>query len=422
LEALSQEWAFTPTGPILVELFPRHDDFAVRTVGLPGMLGALGACFGRVVTLDSPKARPPGTFNWGATLWHEMAHVITLQLSDQRIPRWLTEGISVWEERRASDAWGRETEIPFAQALAQGRTLSLRDLNAGFQNPETISLAYYQASLLVEHIAARFGEDRLRALVKSFAGGIDMETAIRSTLGVEIDDLQGSFDTYLGERFGSLRRALAAPEGLEPGLPLERLRALAAANPGSMVAQMALGQALRESDPRAALAAFERAAALVPVATGPESPNAQIAEIAIGLGDRPRAVTALEALTRHDHTDVESARLLVKLLGETGAPEAEVREALSRVVAVDPFDAPSHSALGRMALASGAADEAVRNFRVALAAGPIDQAGAHADLAEGLIAAGDPAGAKREALSALEIAPTYERAQDLLLKLVEGGR
>ena len=59
------------------------------------MIGALGACFGRVVTMDSPRARPPGEFNWGATLWHELAHVITLQLSNQRVPRWLTEGISV---------------------------------------------------------------------------------------------------------------------------------------------------------------------------------------------------------------------------------------------------------------------------------------------------------------------------------------
>ena len=47
---------------------------------------ALGACFGRVVTLDSPRARPPGDFSWGETLWHEMAHVITLQLSRQRVP------------------------------------------------------------------------------------------------------------------------------------------------------------------------------------------------------------------------------------------------------------------------------------------------------------------------------------------------
>lgn len=59
-------------------------------------------------------------------------------------------------------------------------------------------------------------------------------------------------------------------------------------------------------------------------------------------------------------------------------------------------------------------------FRVALAAGPIDKAAAHADLAESLFAGGQRDEAKREALAALEIAPTFERAQDLLLKLTEG--
>src|SRR4030095_8237164 len=96
LDTLGARYGHTVDGRVLVEIFPKHDDFAVRNVGLPGMVGALGACFGRVVTLYSPRARPPGTFNWQATLWHEMAHVITLQMSNNRIPRWLTEGISVF--------------------------------------------------------------------------------------------------------------------------------------------------------------------------------------------------------------------------------------------------------------------------------------------------------------------------------------
>ena len=124
------------------------------------MIGALGACFGRVVTLDSPKARPPGQFSWAETLWHEMAHVITLQMSNNRLPRWLSEGTSVFEERRARPNWGREVRLSFAQALEEGKTLKLADLNDGFTDPRMISLAYYQSSLLVEHLIATYGEPR----------------------------------------------------------------------------------------------------------------------------------------------------------------------------------------------------------------------------------------------------------------------
>ena len=76
-ETLSKKYQFTPAKPIYFEMFPDHEDFAVRTLGVPG-LGALGVCFGRGVVMDSPRARPKGSFNWGSTLWHEFAHVVTL--------------------------------------------------------------------------------------------------------------------------------------------------------------------------------------------------------------------------------------------------------------------------------------------------------------------------------------------------------
>lgn len=421
LDALTKRWEFTPTGPILVEMFPNHDDFAVRTLGLPGMLGALGACFGRVVTLDSPKARPPGDFNWGVTLWHELAHVITLQLSNQRIPRWLTEGISVFEEKRARPEWGREMDIPFAQAIDRGKVMTLRNLNAGFTNPQTISLAYFEASLVVEHIVEVYGQPKLKALVQSYADGIDTEAAIKKVLGVEIDALQKTFDAFLEQRYGTLRKAMAVPDGLKPDMTLDQLKALASANPGSFAVQMALGAALHEQSPDAAMAAYERASTLVPNATGTDSPQALIAEIALAKGDKVRAARALETLTGYDHSDLASGRKLVTLLDVAREP-GRVQAALKRVVAIDPFDAPSHTTLGRLALASGQSADAVRMFRVALAAGPVDRAGAHADLAEALASAGQRDEAKREALAALELAPSYTRAQDLLLKLTQGGQ
>ncbi|MEZ5294136.1 MAG: tetratricopeptide repeat protein [Vicinamibacterales bacterium] len=418
LASLSKRWNFTPAGPILIEMFPRHDDFAVRTLGLPGMIGALGACFGKVVTLDSPRARPPGEFNWGATLWHELAHVITLQLSKQRVPRWLTEGISVWEETRARPAWGREMEVTFASALNAGQVMKLRDLNAGFSSPQLISLAYYEASLLVEHIVARFSEPSLRELVRVFSEDLDTEAAVTRVLKVSLDDLQGSFDGFLDERFGRLRRALAAPEGFDPSAPLDRLRAAAAANPGSFPVQMALGLALEKGEPDAAIGVYRKAAELVPIATGAESPQARIAALLTAKGDTAGAARALETLTTADHTDVASARQLVGLLDpETDGPRRQA--ALAKVVAIDPFDAAAHTEIGRSALEAGRLPQAIQAFRVAVAAGPQDRAGAHADLGEALEKAGSKADAKAQALQALEVAPTYVRAQELLLRLVE---
>lgn len=73
--------------------------------------------------------------------------------------------------------------------------------------------------------------------------------------------------------------------------------------------------------------------------------------------------------------------------------------------------------LGRLAMETNDADAASREFRVVLALGPVDRAGAHTDLAESYFRGGKRAEAKKQTLAALEIAPTYERAQDLLLKL-----
>ena len=421
LEALSKRWEFTPQGPILIEMFPSHDDFAVRTLGLPGMLGALGACFGRVVTLDSPKARPPGMFNWGETLWHEMAHVITLQLSNNRLPRWLSEGTSVFEERRARREWGRDMDLPFARFMDKGELLKIKDLNAGFSSSQTISYTYYQASLLVEHIVEVHGQRKLRALVAAYADGTDTEGAIQKALGISIDELQKTFDESLDKRYSAVRRALKVPEGLAPGTPPEKVKAIAEANPDSFPAQMALGEVLAESNPDAAIAAFEKAAALVPTAGGEDSPYAAIAALALKKGDKARAARALEQLTANTHTDVASARQLASLVDATKEP-ARARTALQRAVAVDPFDAESSSALGRLALKAGDTAEAIRSFRVAVASKPLDKASAHADLAEALLQAGQKDEARKQVMEALLVAPTFTRAQDLLLRISGGSR
>ena len=439
VKALSAKYGFKPTGPILIEIFPKHDDFAVRTLGLPGMIGALGACFGRVVSLDSPHARPPGSFSWQATLWHELTHVFTLQMSNQRIPRWLTEGISEYEETQAGRGWGREMEIPFAIALERGKALKVADLNSGFTRPDTIALAYYEASLLVDHIVKTYGQDKLQALVRSYGQGMEGNAAVEKVVGVTIPQLQASFDKALDAKFGSIRAALRdipgvtgpAPSGRgEPkGVPrpqtldIAALRAAAAAHPDNYAAQLEYGQALAAAGDRGAFEPLEKAAALVPGATGDDSPHAVMAALAEKLGDTARAVSEYQALLAQDHAAVEPARKLAELVTKTPGAQSQriLATAYDRVVAIDPFDPAAHAGLGRLALDTNQVETALREFKAALAIGPADKAAAHCDLGEAYLRANKPAEAKAEALAALEIAPSFDRAQELLLRAIKGA-
>jgi tetratricopeptide (TPR) repeat protein len=423
LATLSKRYQFTPKGPILIEMFPKHDHFAVRTAGLPGMIGALGACFGRVVTLDSPRARP-GEFQWEATLWHELAHVITLQMSNQRLPRWLSEGISEYEETvERPGRWGRAGEVMYANLMNRGETIKLKELNAAFQSPQLIGIGYYQASLLVNHIVERFGHEGLRKLVSIHAKGMDDEAGLEAALGIDFDDLQTSFDAAMEKRFGAMRAALKAPgEGSELfKMNVEMLRPLAEKNSDSFPVQMVLGHALRKAgDLDGALKAYERAAALVPMATGDDSANVHIAQIALERKDMPRAIAALETLLKYDFDNVDVARQLVTLFKDAQISDpARLLPAYERITAIDPFDGEAHAALGRLAMQRNDWETAVRAFHAVVALKPVDQAGAYTDLAESYLKSGRRAEARKQVLAALEIAPSYQRAQDLLLSLSE---
>ena len=164
---------------------------------------------------------------------------------------------------------------------------------------------------------------------------------------------------------------------------------------------------------------LSRAAALIPVAIGEESPHAVMARLAEKLDDPTRAIAEYKLFLANDHTDVAAARQLAKLAEKAG-DEPGMALARERVVALDPFDAEAHTGLGRIALKRKDATVALREFKAALVTGAADKASAHCDLADAYLLAAKPVDAKREALAALEIAPSFERAQDLLLKSVEG--
>jgi tetratricopeptide (TPR) repeat protein len=122
-----------------------------------------------------------------------------------------------------------------------------------------------------------------------------------------------------------------------------------------------------------------------------------------------------------DHADVESARKLAELVAPLNDAERS-ENAYRRLVAIDPFDREAEAQLGRLALKRKDAATAVRSFKSVLGSNPPDRAMAHVELAEAHLAAGQYAEAKKQTLAALEIAPSFERAQDLLLKISDTAK
>ena len=222
---LTAKYRFTPKGPVVVELFPNHEDFAVRALGLPG-LGALGVCFGQVIAQDSPSARPDGQFNWGSTLWHEYTHVITLQMTDYRIPRWFSEGLSVYEERRARPGWGDDWNPSVLRAHADGRWFKIADLDAGFMRPrraDDVPLAYFQASQVVEFIVERHGFDAVLKMLALYRDKARTPDVLRQALKLTEDEFDRAFTEYVEAKARPLQTALGAAGAEVAQLPKEEV-------------------------------------------------------------------------------------------------------------------------------------------------------------------------------------------------------
>jgi hypothetical protein len=190
--------------PVQVEVYPDHEDFAVRTMGMPG-LGALGVTFGEVVAMDSPSARKPGDFNWGATLWHEMSHVYILTATNHRVPRWFTEGLAVHEEGEHSPEWSDRVTPEVLIAIREKKLLPLSELDRGFVYPEypsQVLVSYFQAGSICDFVKAKWGEEKLLDMVHSYAKSQTTEQVVQQDLGLAPEEFDKHYLAWIDKKYG----------------------------------------------------------------------------------------------------------------------------------------------------------------------------------------------------------------------------
>ena len=181
--------------PVQVEVYPDHEDFAVRTMGMPG-LGALGVTFGYVVAMDSPSGRKPGTFHWASTMWHELSHVYVLTATKHRVPRWFTEGMAVHEETAASPEWGDRLDPQVIAAIKDKKLLPVAELDRGFVHPtypSQVIVSYFQAGRICGFIAHEWGYDKLLAMMHDFSTSATTADVIEKELGMKPEEFDKKF-------------------------------------------------------------------------------------------------------------------------------------------------------------------------------------------------------------------------------------
>jgi tetratricopeptide (TPR) repeat protein len=416
---LTAKYHFTPQGPITVELFPNHEDFAVRTLGLPG-LGALGVCFGQVIAADSPSARPTGEFNWGSTLWHEYTHVITLQMTDYRIPRWFSEGLSVYEERKARPGWGDDWNPMFLRAFVSGRWHKIADLDGGFQHPRTpedLGIAYFQASQVCEFIVDRFGFDSILRMLTLYREKAQTADILTRVLRLSESDFDRAFKEYVEGKTRPMQAALKTESNLAASLTKEEVVKMLAVT-DTFALHLRAGHLFRaDDDIENAVVHFRRAIELFPYYTGEGNAYDALAEIFEKKGDRKQAAEIMAAHVKYDENSLPTLKSLANLRAKLG-DRAGAIEALRLSFYVSPFEYATHAQAGELSLEEKQYARALSEFQVVLALDPPNVAEANYNVASAYHLLGRQPEAKHAVLRALEAAPSYEKAQELLLKIV----
>ena len=439
---LTTKYGFEPEGPILIEVFEKSEDFAVRSVGLPDIGPLVGICFGKVITLISPDTL---SANWQEIVWHEFMHVITLQMTGNRMPRWLSEGISVYEEREGRPYWGRSQGLDLVRASEQDKLLHVADLNSGFsgaQNSADLGFAYFQAYLVVDFIADEYGFEKLVELVDQYAfikeeeerfdevfdqnlgqfdtafrGWIDRRVA-EINVYVHTEDLPDEGD---GHGHGVRENSSAILAELYNNVSLKQhMRARIEENDRDFQAYLQLGIVLfKEESFFEAKQYLNQAYELLPSYTGYPSPPLVLSQIYEQEGNRKAQLQQLELLLQNLQHDYASAIILAEAaLEESNFERAEYY--IDRAIQVDPYRADVHQLKANYAETIGDSQLAVTEYEVLLKLEINDPAEAQTNLAQAYLNNGQDLQAKENILRALETAPSYQRAQRILLQSIDG--
>ncbi len=418
---LCKKYGLDLNGKITVEIFPDPDDFAVRTFGMPAVSGYLGVCFGKVITANSPASQAEHPTNWQSVLWHEFCHVVTLELTKNKMPRWISEGISVYEERQKNPLWGETMTPQYREIILKGESTPVSKLSSAFLNPKSslhIQFAYYQSSMVVEYIIDQFGFETIRKILTDLQVGIPINVAIERHTK-ELGELEQEFAVFLTKQAEEFAPAADWSE--------QNLRALTSDDtkrfddwirnhPNHFQGLMAYSQILEEENRTKELEAILiKLTQIYPQYRGADNACLRLAKL---YRKQKRYQLEQKYLEKHAQFNPHGLEVFQRLieLYQTSENWPQVYQATRSANAINPLIEDIQRAYAEACIQLNHKQEAINAFRAILILNPHNKAEAHYQLAL-LLQQNDLEQAKRHTLIALEEAPRFRAAHQLLLKL-----
>jgi cellulose synthase operon protein C len=241
MDIYNKKYAYKIHDELSLEIYPDPQAFSVRIAGLPS-ISPQGVCFGKVVMSRSPS---DGNFNWAQVIWHELAHVYHIQLSDYHVSRWFTEGLAEYETNVMDPAWSRHYDQELASQVFLDAIPSVTEYDHGFTQSRTllgVVRAYHLASLAIHFIAETWGFEKLPAMLRGWGDHKTQEQVFADVLGVTYAQFDARFLVWLKARYMTFANQLMVDSDELPSLPtLERALVRSNNNP-RLWAQLALVQ------------------------------------------------------------------------------------------------------------------------------------------------------------------------------------
>jgi tetratricopeptide (TPR) repeat protein len=191
---LVRDLGYSPHNNIAVTLYTQQAFFDVTRA--PSWTGAI----------NDGKLRIPISGVHGVTpelarvLKHELTHSFVSQMSGNRCPTWLNEGIAQLEEGKSSVSNGH----PLAQLFAAGNEIPFNMLEGSFMSfsaPEATT-AYAESLAAAEYVRDAYGMTEIARILEMLSQGSSTEAALRATMHADYRQFQDEMGRSLKEKYG----------------------------------------------------------------------------------------------------------------------------------------------------------------------------------------------------------------------------